>query len=440
MDFYGLCFLLALKLSLILTYLNFRGSTVTDAAQNTFQRVYLIVYTLAYFADWLKGPYVYALYESYGLSEHDIALLFIAGFGASGISGPFVGALADRFGRKKCALAYFVVYIASALCKPFPDFRVLLAGRILGGIGTSLLTTALESWMVAEHHRREYPQALLDNTFATATLCNSAAAILAGLLAQATADRFGYLAPFLTALVPLTAGFGICWSLWMPDERNTSASLLAGFQDGLRSMNDNLWILGLSQSLFLGSMYTFVFLWTPALDASGQQIPYGLVFAVFMVMISIGSGLFQLVSHAVDTLPFALCSASAGLMAAAILSLGNERALFGVFALFEVMCGLMFPTYGSLRSVYIPNEHRTTVMNIYRIPLNVFVVIMLLNNKNMSLTTEFGICAAALAGAAFLWRSFTPDAKISDGRQYEKGQVDEEEDFGAVESDASVDI
>ena len=30
--------------------------------------------------DWLQGPYVYALYDSYGYGSEDIAILFIVGF------------------------------------------------------------------------------------------------------------------------------------------------------------------------------------------------------------------------------------------------------------------------------------------------------------------------------------------------------------------------
>jgi hypothetical protein len=44
---------------------------------------YLIVYLLATLSDWLQGPYVYALYAAYGYSQHDIAVLFVAGFGSS---------------------------------------------------------------------------------------------------------------------------------------------------------------------------------------------------------------------------------------------------------------------------------------------------------------------------------------------------------------------
>lgn len=72
-----------------------------------FQRSYLTVYLLAMFADWLKGPYVYALYDSYGYNAADIATLFLSGFLASGITGPFVGSYADKYGRQKNVQSIF---------------------------------------------------------------------------------------------------------------------------------------------------------------------------------------------------------------------------------------------------------------------------------------------------------------------------------------------
>jgi hypothetical protein len=46
-------------------------------------------------------------------------------------------------------------------------------------------------------------------------------------------------------------------------------------------------LLGLMQSLFEGAMYTFVFMWTPALAAASPPsmgtLPFGLIFACFMV-------------------------------------------------------------------------------------------------------------------------------------------------------------
>lgn len=46
--------------------------------------------------DWLQGPYVYALYQSYGIKTHEIEILFVAGFGSSMLFGTVVGSVADK--------------------------------------------------------------------------------------------------------------------------------------------------------------------------------------------------------------------------------------------------------------------------------------------------------------------------------------------------------
>lgn len=50
-------------------------------------------------------------------------------------------------------------------------------------------------------------------------------------------------------------------------------------------------LLGAMQSLFEASMYTFVFLWTPALSPNGESIPHGFIFVLFMTSSMAGSAL-----------------------------------------------------------------------------------------------------------------------------------------------------
>jgi len=50
-------------------------------------------------------------------------------------------------------------------------------------------------------------------------------------------------------------------------------------------------MLGAMQALFEGAMYTFVFLWTPALSPQGEHIPHGMIFACFMVSSMVGSAI-----------------------------------------------------------------------------------------------------------------------------------------------------
>ena len=88
-----------------------------DVNYRGFQRSYLVVYLLAIAGDWLQGPHVYALYESYHLSKHEIEVLFIAGFGSSMIFGTIVASLADKYGRRNTCLMYGILYGLSCVTK-----------------------------------------------------------------------------------------------------------------------------------------------------------------------------------------------------------------------------------------------------------------------------------------------------------------------------------
>ena len=50
-------------------------------------------------------------------------------------------------------IVFGVVYTGSCITKLFPDYYILLFGRLLGGIATSLLFSSFESWMVDEHKK-----------------------------------------------------------------------------------------------------------------------------------------------------------------------------------------------------------------------------------------------------------------------------------------------
>ena len=49
------------------------------------------------------------------------------------------------------------------------------------------------------------------------------------------------------------------------------------------------------------------------------------------------------------------------------------------FCAFEACVGIFWPSIMKMRSQYIPEEARSTIMNFFRIPLNIFVCIVLYN-------------------------------------------------------------
>ena len=64
----------------------------------------------------------------------------------------------------------------------------IMLGRVLGGISTSLLFSAFESWMVTEHRRRGFPESLLASTFSYAQVGNGLLAVAAALAAALAAS------------------------------------------------------------------------------------------------------------------------------------------------------------------------------------------------------------------------------------------------------------
>jgi hypothetical protein len=57
----------------------------------------------------------------------------------------------------------------------------------------------------------------------------------------------------------------------------------------------------------------------------------------------------------------------------------NHGVRMAAFVLFEACCGLYFPSIGILRAKYVPEAQRSTIMTIFRVPLN-FVVALILSN------------------------------------------------------------
>ncbi|XP_038684765.1 molybdate-anion transporter-like isoform X2 [Tripterygium wilfordii] len=344
--------------------------------------------------------------------------------------GTIVGSLADKQGRKRACVAYCITYILSCITKHSPQYKILMLGRVLGGIATSLLFSAFESWLVAEHNKRGFDQQWLSLTFSKAIfLGNGLIAIVAGLLGNLLVDTIalGPVAPFDAAACFLAIGMAIILSSWTENYGDSSESkdLLTQFKGAAVAIasDEKIALLGAIQSLFEGSMYTFVFLWTPALSPNDEEIPHGFIFATFMLASMLGSSLASRLmarpsSSRVDSymqIVFIVSSVSLLLPIVTnfLVSPSNVKGgsisfsgciqLLG-FCTFEACVGIFWPSIMKMRSQYIPEEARSTIMNFFRIPLNIFVCIVLYNVDAFPITVMFGMCSIFLFVASILQR------------------------------------
>ncbi|ETS78852.1 hypothetical protein PFICI_08705 [Pestalotiopsis fici W106-1] len=180
-----------------------------SAAKSRLGLNFMLIYALVLGADWLQGSFFYAVYrEAHGLPDKTVGRLSAAGFAAAGLSATFIGSLADRYGRKKACLGYCVFSVLSCVTVLVHDLRVLFAGRLFGGVGTTLLYSVFEPWFLSELDRlcnnsieREN---ISTNMFSLLSILNGLIAIGSGVFSQCLVAKTGSTkSPFIASAVLL---------------------------------------------------------------------------------------------------------------------------------------------------------------------------------------------------------------------------------------------
>ena len=305
----------------------------------------------------------------------------------------------------------------------FKNFHVLMLGRLLGGVATSLLFSVFEAWLIRSHTDAGLKN-FIGKSFSWAAYGNSVVAILSGLVANEATKAFpmteikketlymgGYLNPFDFALVALVL-CGLCvMSLWEENYGESSSTKSdessSQWYDGLRSAfvttvrSQDILLCGLISSLFEGSMYIFVFMWTPALREEKEELPFGLIFSTFMVCCMAGSSLFSIFientkGERLAVGVFAVSAVSMGLVALS----GSQTLKFIAMNCFELTVGMYWPVMGTLKGAIVPESKRAAIYNLYRVPLNFIVLFSLLTS--LTPTQSFTLNCVMLSTAVVL--------------------------------------
>lgn len=152
------------------------------------------------------------------------------------------------------------------------------------------------------------------------------------------------------------------------------------------ALDKRLLTLAFTTMAFEGSMYLFVYFWSPAVIASRhlsgttEPPPFGIIFSCFMAAMMIGSLIFSMMDLRREMGTARLLLSALALAANALLlpvAIQTEAATFWSFAVFETCVGLYFPSMSRLKSDMVDDSIRGQVYGLMRVPLNVFVVFAL---------------------------------------------------------------
>ena len=70
--------------------------------------------------------------------------------------------------------------------------------------------------------------------------------------------------------------------------------------------------------------------------------------------------------------------------------------LAAAYFAFELCVGMYFPSIGTLRSRHVPDSHRSVIMNLFGIPLNVLVISVFLSIKRLGVSGALRVATGAL--------------------------------------------
>ena len=332
------------------------------------------------------------------------------------------------------------IFTITLVSTDFNNFSILMLGRLLGGVATSLLFSVFEAWLIRSHSDAKIGRTLLSSSFSAAAYGNSIIAIIAGLVANKAASSNdmvplfgdkkedsvmfmgGFLNPFDIAFVALVLCGSIASSTWeenygrestgTSDQSSDDGRGDPNWYDGLKNAfvatmrNTDILLCGIISSLFEGSMYIFVFMWTPALTAlmdeqDNKALPFGVIFSTFMVCCMAGSSLFSILigkfkPEVLAVGVFFVASIAMGCVAFA----PSGDLAFTALNLFEMCVGVYFPVMGTMKGGIVPEDKRAAIYNLYRIPLNFIVLFSLLTDLTPS--QSFALNCAMLALATVL--------------------------------------
>jgi MFS transporter, MFS domain-containing protein family, molybdate-anion transporter len=154
-------------------------------------------------------------------------------------------------------------------------------------------------------------------------------------------------------------------------------------------------------------------MWVPSLlvlkDAVGGTIPTGLVFSAFMLSMSLGGMLFGLLLPVFPGGAEGLC-VFVYLVAAASMAVPlvcfEFWYLIVAFLVLEAMVGMFNSCGATLRSRYYPEGLQSSIMSVFRLPLNLLVVVgtMLTDGAQevRALQFVYGVVVAMLSVAMLL--------------------------------------
>ena len=357
--------------------------------KNKLKTDYLLAYLLARAAMWAKAPYIYTLFMSvHKFSFVEIGRLYLVDAVSALIFGPITGQLADKYGRKKFCRFYNYSVLINIILRLLGDRLTAYLAQIVAGFGSGLINTTFEAWVVSESDREfmgysKEAERFRRKLFVKANLYDEIISILILIICAVVYSYLGIYAPFVISFTFSLLSLLVIAKNWKENALSKSETMMAQMKGALREFKKGEVLgIGLIEGIVMACLNMFLFSWTPILkqSTSGGMNP-GFIFTSMVLTMIVGTKICKLLIvylYCDYFISITGCLFLQGIFL--ILTYYKDSFLERLIFLcaFDGLIGFYNPVNSVLKSKILVEKYRALLMNLFRVPLNIYVIIVLL--------------------------------------------------------------
>ena len=392
---------------------NISYPSLLESKKNSLKSRYLVAFVLTRSAMWAKAPYLYTLFMTvHKFTMAEIGILYLIDAVSALIFGPITGQLADKYGRRMFCHCYNFSIILNLLLRMQGSRFLAYVAQVVTGFGAGLICTTFEAWVVSESekefdgfHRED--ERFRKRLFKNSNVLDAAVSIITSGICAIIYSFMGIYAPFWISIALSLLASIVIAVLWDENKplanstQSTGAQLKEAFSE-LKKVN--VLCIGLIEGIAMGILNIYLFSWTPILKQStpgGMNV--GFIYTSMVLTMIIGTKSYEVLIVYCNFdyyMSITGCLFIQGFLL--FITYFDDRFLARLIylSLFSGTTGFYSPLNSIIKSNILIDKYRALLMNLFRIPLNIYVIIVLLTLRYMNPFTV-ALIAGSLAFVAF---------------------------------------
>ena len=373
---------------------------------------YLVGFILARSAMWAKAPYLYTLFMTvHKFTIEEIHTLYLVETVSELIFAPISGFLADKYGRKLFCQLYNISVIINVLLRMQGSHKLAYLSQVITGFGSNLIFTTFEAWVVSESEKefKQYEKDVLfrQKLFKKSNILEAAANITISGICATLYCAWGIYLPFWISIILSLLAFlaiAIYWEENKPlSESNQSTSIQ--IKEALHEITDvKVLCVGLIEGITLSIFNIFLFSWTQILKQSTErEMRVGFIFVYMVLLMILGIKLYEIFIIYFEFDYYMSITACIFVQGTLLYITYIDDRFFSRFfylTLFIGVTGFYNPLNSIVKSNILIDKYRALLMNLYRIPLNIYIIIIILTINYMN-PLNITVVAGSLAFVSF---------------------------------------